>query len=106
MNDEQVVEVMAEFLADSTSQPEAEAGLLLDALRGAGFDVYRPDESIVSAFDGTLVESGWCKAHQYPAERYSDGGIACWWESIVEADGYHEPDDFMPCRLVPVGGEG
>ena len=41
-------------------------------------------------------ELGWCAEHQDVARRWPDGSWGCWWESIVEADGHHQPSDFRP----------
>lgn len=37
----------------------------------------------------------WCRKHGDIAKVYSDGSGGCWWENVVEGNGYHEPDDFI-----------
>lgn len=31
----------------------------------------------------------WCAKHEEPAFVYSDGSVACWYDSIVESNDYH-----------------
>ena len=64
-------------------------------------------EDLIEALGGFVVpaaegrneepyELGWCAEHQDVARRWPDGSWGCWWESIVEADGHHQPSDFRP----------
>lgn len=51
-------------------------------------------------------EIGWCTKHQDLARRFSDGSQSCWWEAIVEANGYHDDGDFMPLlEVLPARGK-
>lgn len=50
------------------------------------------------------AEIGWCDEHDYPALRYEDGSVACWWECIVLSRCEY-PEKFVPLRVERLGEE-
>ena len=57
-------------------------------------------QAITEEFGGKPIEFGWCSKHDDLAKLYEDGGMSCWWESVVEANGYHVDSDFVAGVLV------